>query len=83
MATGTTTGAHGERRDRKRWRKSRRSPQGGPAAGGGAVYGLGMIGALVYFFGSAVSGTDYVLAFPKAMLWPAVLVYKLLKSLDT
>jgi hypothetical protein len=41
-----------------------------------------MIGALVYFFGSAASGTDYVLAFPKAMLWPAVLVYKLLKSLD-
>ena len=77
MATGTTTGAHGERRDRKRWRK-----KGSPAAGGGAVYGLGMIGALVYFFGSAVSGTDYVLAFPKAMLWPAVLVYKLLKSLD-
>ena len=30
-------------------------------------YGLGMIGALVYFFGSAVSGSDYVLAFPEAM----------------
>ena len=78
----TTTGEEKGPGARKRWLKSRRAQQGGPAAGGGAVYGLGMIGALVYFFGSAVSGTDYVLAFPKAMFWPAVLVYKLLKSLD-
>ncbi len=62
-----------------RWR-SRRSQQSGPANGGGAVYGLGMIGAAVYFFQSAESGWDYVLAFPKAIVWPALLVYKLLKS---
>lgn len=79
---GTTTGAAEDRQDRKPWQKRRRPPQGGPAAGGGAVYGLGMIGALLYFFGSAASGTDYILAFPKAMFWPAVLVFKLLKSLD-
>ncbi len=41
-----------------------------------------MIGALLYFFGSATSGTDYALAFPKAMLWPAILVYRLFKNLD-
>ena len=29
-----------------------------PPAGGGAVYGLGMIGALAYFLGSAESGRD-------------------------
>jgi hypothetical protein len=62
-----------------RW-KSRRSRQNGPANGGGAVYGLGMIGAMAYFFGSAESGWDYVLAIPKASVWPALLVYKLLKS---
>jgi len=71
--------------ERKTWRKSwgpRRSPrQNGTAAGGGAVYGLGMMGAMVYFFRSAETGWDYVLAVPKASVWPALLVYKLLKSL--
>ncbi len=52
----------------------------GAPAGGGAVYGLGMIGALVYFFGSAASGRDRLLVIPKASVWPALLVYKLLKS---
>jgi hypothetical protein len=62
-----------------RW-KARRSGQGGTQPGGGAVYGLGMIGAVTYFFGSAESGRDYALAAPKAVIWPALLVYKLLKS---
>ena len=41
-----------------------------------------MIGALVYFLQAAQSSWDYVLAFPKAVVWPALLVYKLLRSLD-
>jgi hypothetical protein len=41
-----------------------------------------MIGALVYFVKSAEQGWDYVLALPKAVVWPALLVYRLLKSLD-
>ena len=52
---------------------------GGAQPGGGAVYGLGMIGAMAYFFGSAESGRDYALAAPKAIFWPALLVFKLLK----
>jgi hypothetical protein len=76
-----TTGVEAEVRVKKPWRKQR--PQkAGPPPGGGAVYGLGMIGALVYFFGSATSGGDYILAFPKAMFWPAILVYRALKTLD-
>jgi hypothetical protein len=62
-----------------RW-KSRRARKDGAATGGGAVYGIGMIGAMAYFFQSAESGWDYVLAIPKASVWPALLVYKLLKS---
>ena len=77
---GTMAEAEAGPEDRRPWRKSRRSPQGGPAAGGGAVYGIGMIGALVYFLQAAESGWDYVLAVPKAIVWPALLVYKLLKS---
>jgi hypothetical protein len=66
--------------DRKPSRRGRRSRQDGAAAGGGAVYGLGLIGAMVYFFRAAESGWDYVLAVPRAVVWPALLVYKLLKS---
>jgi hypothetical protein len=39
-----------------------------------------MIGAMAYFFQSAESGWDYVRVVPKASVWPALLVYKLLKS---
>ena len=62
------------------WWKNRRSRQDGASAGGGAVYGIGMIGAMAYFFQSAESGWDYVRVVPKASVWPALLVYKLLKS---
>ena len=57
---------------------SRRSA---PPAGGGAVYGLGMIGALVYFVGTAETRSEYVLALGKAIVWPALLVYRAFKVL--
>jgi len=69
--------------DRKTWRRSwgsHQSPrQNGTAAGGGVVYGLGMIGAMVFFFRSAETRWDYALAIPKASVWPALLVYTSLK----
>ena len=61
-----------------RWGKM--SPQNGSTGGAGPVYGLGLIGAAVYFFGSAESGRDYALALPKSTVWPAVVVYDLLKA---
>ena len=48
---------------------------------GGAVYGLGMIGALVYFIGLAETRQDYALAVGKALVWPALLVYLAFKKL--
>ncbi len=51
------------------------------AAGGGAVYGLGLIGALVYFIGSANSFWDGLYGVFQALVWPAYLVYGLLHSL--
>jgi len=74
----TTPGTKGWRERARRPRQ--RPPQSGPAGGGGAVYALGLIGALVYFIRSAQTGQDYALAVPKAVVWPALLVYKLLKS---
>lgn len=49
--------------------------------GGGAVYGLGLIGALVYFIQHAGSFTDALLGILKAIVWPAFLVYSLLDFL--
>jgi hypothetical protein len=45
----------------------------GPAS---AVYGLGFIGAAVYFIGHADSFWIGVLGFLKAIVWPAFLVYQ-------
>jgi hypothetical protein len=77
----TTTPADGASGSRWADRKARRSTRNGPRQGGGAVYGLGMIGALAYFLGTADSGKDYVLALGKAMVWPAILVYLAFKKL--
>ncbi len=43
---------------------------------GSAVYGLGMIGAAVYFIGQATTFGAGVVGFLKALVWPAFLVYR-------
>ncbi|MBS3107325.1 hypothetical protein J4468_00230 [Candidatus Woesearchaeota archaeon] len=48
---------------------------------GGAIYGLGFIGAAVYYISIATSFWIGVLGFLKAIVWPAFLVYGLLKFL--
>lgn len=45
-------------------------------SGGGAVYGLGLIGAAVYFISHADTFWMGVLGFLKALVWPAFLVYQ-------
>lgn len=50
-------------------------------ASGGAIYGMGLIGALVYYLSNAGSFGMGVLGFLKAIVWPAMLVYKLLEFL--
>jgi hypothetical protein len=45
---------------------------------GGAVYGLGFIGAAVYFVQHAVGFWAGAIGIAKAIVWPAFLVYKLL-----
>jgi hypothetical protein len=46
-----------------------------------AVYGLGLIGALVYYISHATTFLLGVLGFFKAIVWPAMLVYEVLKYL--
>ena len=64
-------------------RPRREAGGGSTSSGGGAVYGLGMIGALVYFLGTAGNGQERVLALGKAVVWPALLVYRAFKVLPT
>jgi hypothetical protein len=47
-------------------------------AGAGAVYGFGLIGALVYYIGSATGFWDGVYGVFQSLVWPAYLVYELL-----
>ena len=49
--------------------------------GGDAVYGLGLIGALVYYLGHAATFWIGVVGVLKAIVWPAFLVFELMKYL--
>ena len=51
------------------------------AGAGNAVYGLGLIGALVFYIGAADGFWTGVLGVLKAIVWPAFLVYDLLHFL--
>ncbi len=46
----------------------------------GAVYGLGFIGAAIYFISQATGFWMGVLGFLKALVWPVFLVYEALKA---
>ena len=47
----------------------------------GGIYGLGWVGALVYYISHAAGFWGGVLGFLKSLVWPAFLVYELLKHL--
>ena len=51
--------------------------------GGGAVYGLGLIGALVHYWQHAHGFWAHVWAVVEAILWPAFVVYHLLGHIAT
>ncbi|MFC2061593.1 hypothetical protein ACFLUV_03695 [Elusimicrobiota bacterium] len=48
----------------------------------GAIYGVGMIGAAVYYISAATGFWMGVGGLLKALVWPAFLVYGLLKYLN-
>lgn len=51
------------------------------AASGGGLYGLGFIGAAIYFISGAATFGAGVIGFLKALVWPAFLVYEAFKAL--
>jgi hypothetical protein len=58
-----------------------RSSGAATAGGGNAVYGLGLIGALVFYLQAAQEWWEYLLAPMQAILWPAFMVYEALHQL--
>jgi hypothetical protein len=53
----------------------------GAAAGGGAIYGLGILGAWVYFWQQADGFWEHVLAVLEGVIWPAMMVYDAFSAL--
>jgi hypothetical protein len=47
----------------------------------GGIYGMAFIGAAVYYISHAATFWEGVLGFLKAIVWPAVLMYKVLELL--
>jgi hypothetical protein len=60
---------------------STRSSAGASRGGGDAVYGLGLIGALVYYIQQADGFWSVILGILEAFVWPAFVVYDLLHHL--
>ncbi|GAA4743914.1 hypothetical protein GCM10023350_30800 [Nocardioides endophyticus] len=54
----------------------------GAAAGGGAIYGLGIFGAWVYFWQEADGFWWHLLAVLEGLVWPALMVYDAFGALN-
>jgi hypothetical protein len=52
-------------------------------ASGGAVYGLGFIGAAIYFISISTGFWEGFVGFLKALVWPAFLVYEAFRHLGS
>jgi len=60
---------------------SNNTSNAGTAASGGAIYGLGIFGAWVFFWQQADSFWEYVWVVVQGILWPAFMVYEVFKNL--
>lgn len=72
MSTGTKEYAQETRKSKVYYR----------GVGSGAVYGFGLIGAWVYYLTHATTFWMGIFGLLKGIIWPAILVYELLKYLS-
>ena len=63
----------------KKWWKYVGKGHGG--GGHGAIYSLGILGALFYFLSHASNFQEGVIGVIKAIVWPALIVFKVLELL--
>jgi hypothetical protein len=54
----------------------------GQGGSSGAVYGLGMIGAAIYYINKGLTPQEKALGFLKALVWPVFLVKQALEFLE-
>jgi hypothetical protein len=59
------------------------SNSSGAAASGGAIYGIGIFGAWVWFFSQADTFWEFILAFFQGIFWPAWMIYDVFEALST
>lgn len=57
------------------------SDRGTSGAGGSAIYAIGILGALVFFWQQAGTFWEYAFAIVQGLLWPAFLVYEVFEAL--
>lgn len=57
------------------------SKDGGAAASGGALYGLGVLGGIVWFWTQADGFWEHVGAIFQGIFWPAFMVYEGFRAL--
>jgi hypothetical protein len=72
-------------KDKTKDKTPEEKPRSRPSMGGGGgspIYGLGMIGALVWYWRKADTNGDKAIAVGKALVWPAFVVHDVLRSLD-
>ncbi len=55
---------------------------GGKGSAGGVIYGLGLVGAGVYFLQHADTFWMGALGVLKAIVWPALVIYRVLEVLQ-
>lgn len=53
----------------------------GSPGGGDVVYGLGLVGAAVFYIQNAIGFWGVILALLKALVWPAFVVYDVLRAI--
>ncbi len=56
--------------------------RGAGAAGGGAIYGLGVFGAWVYFWQQADSFWTHAFALVQGVFWPAWMIYDVFRFIN-
>ena len=54
----------------------------GATASGGAIYGLGIFGALVFYWQQADSLWEYLFSVVQGIFWPAFMVYEGFSALN-
>ena len=77
VITQTTRHAYFERQNFKMESSTHKAK----SSSGPAIYGLGFIGALIYFLQAATTFWIGVISFLKELVWPAFLFYYLLEFL--